>query len=513
MLVLPLSLTPPNLFSQQRLPPDDQYQTPEYAPPDPNNGRYAQIPQQAFTQQSNQNPNQYANPDLDSVEPQPPAPPFTSEQIEEMVAPIALYPDTLVAQILAASTYPVQVAGADNWLRMQRGASSEQIAAGADSQSNWDPSIKALTAFPSVLALMDHDLQWTTDLGNAYYSQPQDVLQVIQVMRRRAQAAGTLQNTEQEAVTYDQGNIQLAPVNPQIVYVPTYNPWDVYGRPVSPYPGFSLLGALQSFAGSAPVRFGLGIGMSAFSHTGFGWMSWALNWLTQSVLFHQSNYVSHSTTVARCTSPRSGSKYGSQWDGRTRQPNGYFAKQDSYNRPANGHDDQRSFSRPYRPSEEYANRLEEPRDRGYAGTYSRTAPQTYAYNRPQAPLTIPARPQIYARAGGYGFNGYPGQNWATRPALPSAIQQQNWHAPQATPQRGESLQQSYWGNRAYEAPAGRSFAKSYRTPQRSGGFHLFGGGRGEGRSDAYRAPKVSKGYGGGKSRERSGGHRDGGHHR
>ncbi len=111
--------------------------------------------------------------------------------------------------------------------------------------------MKALTAFPQVLAEMDRNMRWTTDLGNAYYNQPQDILQAVQVMRQRAQAAGNLQNTPQETVSYDQGNIEVAPANPQVVYVPAYNPWAVYGQPVSPYPGFSLLGAIGSFVGAA----------------------------------------------------------------------------------------------------------------------------------------------------------------------------------------------------------------------------------------------------------------------
>src|ERR1035438_1796159 len=156
-----------------------------------------------------------------------PAQPLDAAQLEQLVAPIALYPDTLVAQVVAASTYPGQIADADRWRQMQGDASPDQIVAAADAQ-NWDPSVKALTAFPQVLAQMNRNQQWTTDLGNAYYNQPQDVLQAVQVMRRRAQAAGTLESTPQQAVDYDQGYIQLTPVNPQVVYVPTYNPWTVY---------------------------------------------------------------------------------------------------------------------------------------------------------------------------------------------------------------------------------------------------------------------------------------------
>jgi hypothetical protein len=200
-------------------------------------------------------------------------------------------------------------------------ASSDQIAAGADAQP-WDPSVKALTAFPRVLAQMNYNLQWATELGNAYYNQPQDVLEAVQVMRQRAQAAGNLRSTPQEMVNYDQGNIVLAPVNPEVVYVPVYNPWAVYGQPVSPYPGFSLLGALGSFIGSSvgplAVRFGLGIATTAFMHTPFGLLAWGLDWLAHSVLFHGSNYYSHSTTVADWGFPHGGPRAFRAADGVSR---------------------------------------------------------------------------------------------------------------------------------------------------------------------------------------------------
>jgi hypothetical protein len=249
--------------------------------------------------------------------------PLNAQDLQQLVAPIALYPDTLVAQILTASTYPAQVADADRWRRAQGYASSEQIAAGADAQP-WDPSVKALTAFPQVLAQMNYNLQWTTELGNAYYNQPQDVLEAVQGMRQRAQAAGNLRSTPQEAVNYDQGNIVLAPVNPEVVYVPVYNPWAVYGQPISPYPGFSLLGALGSFIGSSfgplAVRFGLGIATTAFMHTPFGLLAWGLDWLAQSVLFHGSNYYSRSTTVADWGLPHGGPRALSRAQGFSRTP-------------------------------------------------------------------------------------------------------------------------------------------------------------------------------------------------
>ena len=223
--------------------------------------------------------------------------PLSGEQLQQLVAPIALYPDRLIALMLTASAYPAQIVDADSWLQARGSASPEQIVAGVDAQS-WDASVKALTAFPQVLAQMARNLPWTTDLGNAYYNQRPETLEAVQVLRSRAQTAGNLQTTAQESVSYVGGNIELAPVNPQVVYVPIYNPWAVYGQPVSPYPGFSLFGALGSFLNSSAVHWGLGIAMSAFSHTPWGWLAWGLNWLAQAVLFNNSDYDSSGSAVA-----------------------------------------------------------------------------------------------------------------------------------------------------------------------------------------------------------------------
>ena len=222
--------------------------------------------------------------------------PLNSDEVEQLVAPIALYPDPLVAQILAAATYPQQVTEADQWRLTRIGAPPEQIAAEADAQP-WDPSVKALTAFPQVLTQMDRNLQWTSDLGNAYYNQPQDVLEAVQVMRRRAQAAGNLQSTPQEIVRDNPGYIEVAPANPQVVYVPAYNPWTIYGEPIAPYPGFSLLGVLGDVLSATPLRFGAGIAMAAFSGTPWGWLAWGLDWLGHALLFDHADYYSHSQTV------------------------------------------------------------------------------------------------------------------------------------------------------------------------------------------------------------------------
>src|SRR6185437_16174776 len=227
--------------------------------------------------------------------------PLDPSQLEQLAAPIALYPDALLAQLLTAATYPAQVVDADAWLDARGNAPPDQVAAGADAHGDWDPSIKSLTAFPQVLDMMARNLQWTTDLGNAYYNQPQDVMQIVQVLRQRAEDAGTLRSTPQEPLDYQNGYIQLEPANEQTAYVPQYDPWTVYGNQISPFPGFSLAGAIGSFfssgLGQNAISYGLGSALGAFNEMPWGFLRWGLNWLANSVLFHNSDYFTQSTSV------------------------------------------------------------------------------------------------------------------------------------------------------------------------------------------------------------------------
>src|SRR5580698_9180729 len=144
---------------------------------------------------------------------------LSPDQLNQLVAPIALYPDSLVAQVLAASTYPTQVVDADRFVQSNQGVAPDQLAQMVDGQS-WDPSIKALAAFPSVLSNMDKNLDWTTQLGNAYYNQPQDVMSAVQTDRQQAYDSGKLRSTPQQVVTDSPGDVVIAPVNPAVVYVP-----------------------------------------------------------------------------------------------------------------------------------------------------------------------------------------------------------------------------------------------------------------------------------------------------
>jgi Protein of unknown function (DUF3300) len=133
----------------------------------------------------------------------PQGPPYTTqtpEELQRLVAPIALYPDSLVAQILAAATFPEQVVEANRWVQEHPDLKGDALAQAVD-QMQWDPSVKALTAFPSVLGNMDKNLSWTSSLGDASYNQQQDVMDAVQVMRQKAEAAGNLKNTPQQTVT------------------------------------------------------------------------------------------------------------------------------------------------------------------------------------------------------------------------------------------------------------------------------------------------------------------------
>jgi hypothetical protein len=162
----------------------------------------------------------------DARPPQAAPPPYmqgTPEQMQQLVAPIAMYPDSLVAQILAASTFPEQVVEADRWVQEHQGLKDDALGQAVDQQP-WDPSVKALTAFPSVLGNMDKNLSWTSSLGDAYYNQQQDVMDAIQVMRQRAERAGDLKTTPQQTVTTQGSTIVVQPANPDIVYVPAYDP-------------------------------------------------------------------------------------------------------------------------------------------------------------------------------------------------------------------------------------------------------------------------------------------------
>ena len=210
-----------------------------------------------------------------------------------MVAPIALYPDSLVAQILAASTFPEQVVEADRWVQAHPDLKGEDLGQAVDQQP-WDPSVKALTAFPSVLGNMDKNLSWTSSLGDAYYNQQQDVMDAVQVMRRRAQDAGNLKTTPQQTVTKQDSSVVIQPANPDVVYVPAYDPWLVYGDPIGPWPGWYPYPGI--WYGGPYLSFGVGFGIGFFGGFGWGWGHWGFDWHNRYALYGGGRYYSRSST-------------------------------------------------------------------------------------------------------------------------------------------------------------------------------------------------------------------------
>ena len=160
---------------------------------------------------------------------------FKQEQLDQMLAPIALYPDALLSQVLMASTYPLEIVEAARWLDQNKGLTGDALFSALKNQP-WDESVKSLCAFPEVLDRMNKDIAWTQKLGDAFLGQPEQVMDTVQSLRKRADAAGNLKSNEQQTVTVDNNYITVEPANPQVIYVPTYQPTVVYG--VWPYPAY-----------------------------------------------------------------------------------------------------------------------------------------------------------------------------------------------------------------------------------------------------------------------------------
>jgi hypothetical protein len=212
--------------------------------------------------------------------------------LDALVAPVALYPDALLSEVLVAATYPLEVAEAPQWLQQNRNLQGQQLMAAAR-QQNWDPSIQALVAFPDVLNLLSSNIRWTTDLGNAFLAQQADVMNAVQRMRAQAKAAGKLNSNPQENVTTetqgDRSAIDIQPANPAVVYVPQYNPEYIWGPPAyGYYPPLDY-----------PDYYGYGYGFGPgiyiggfFGGLGWGGWGWGPNWFNCSI-FQNYYFFNH----------------------------------------------------------------------------------------------------------------------------------------------------------------------------------------------------------------------------
>ena len=282
--------------------------------------------------------------------------PPSADVLYQMVAPIALYPDKLVAQILAGSTYPDQVSAAETWLAQNPGLKAAALSNAANAQP-WDPSVKSLTLFPNVLGQMASNLPWTTALGKAYYNDPADVMNAIQVMRGRAYKAGSLKDSSHlkvklvteappqksyipadtvplapvsaPVIAPPQQFIEIAPSEPSTVYVPQYNPTVVYGTPVPVYSGYSyvvpppppppvVVGGFATPVVAGLIGFGVGVAVTEVIGHPWGWNAWHVHWgepgqpgywvqgnrpppplARPAVVYNNQTYISNSTTVVQ----------------------------------------------------------------------------------------------------------------------------------------------------------------------------------------------------------------------
>ncbi|MYM28139.1 DUF3300 domain-containing protein [Duganella sp. CY15W] len=269
--------------------------------------------------------------------------PPTAEQLSQMVAPIALFPDKLVAQVLAGATYPEQITAANQWLAQNPALKGETLQ-NAEAAQPWDVSVKSLTAFPGVLNQMAGNPQWTRSLGEAYVNDPNDVMNAIQAMRLRAQQAGNLKNSPQlrvsttvrqapppdyapsaaEPLAYagpavippPPQTIVIEPAEPDVVYVPQYNPTVVYGEPVAVYPGWvrqQPAYSSENLVTTGLLSFGVGVlvGAAINHHHDNGWHAWGVNWGAPhpdhydhdggwhrpAVVYNNATYISKSVTV------------------------------------------------------------------------------------------------------------------------------------------------------------------------------------------------------------------------
>ena len=238
----------------------------------------------------------------------PPAARISNDQLDSLVAPIALYPDPLLAQALAASTYPLEIIQLQQWLLRHPELKGEALAAAVEKE-NWDPAVQGLAGLPDVVKRLGDDIKWTTDLGNAFLAQQSDVMDAVQRMRQKASGAGNLKTTEQQKVTTQvvqtKEVIVIQQANPQVIYVPAYNPVVVYGPPIYPYPPI-YYPPVGYYAAGVAIGFGVGVAMGAFWGGGWGY---GPRWGYGSVHINVNNrYVNHYNRY------NGGNRYNGNWN-------------------------------------------------------------------------------------------------------------------------------------------------------------------------------------------------------
>jgi hypothetical protein len=425
--------------------------------------------------------------------------PLSADQLQQIVAPIALYPDALVAQILGAATFPDQIAAASGWLQQNKSLTGTALMQAVDKQQ-WDPSVKALTQFPSVLDNLAKNLSWTSSLGEAYHTQAADVMSAVQALRAKAQAAGNLKSGSQITVVQQSPQvIVIQPTNPQVIYVPQYNPTVVYGTPVAT-PGYSTAAVVTT----AVLAFGIGIAVGAAMNNsccGWGYSYWNCNWHGGAVVYRSNVY--YGNTAWR------GGYYGSSATaygpyGAARVGNAYNPSTGTYARGA-------STVTPY--GTQKVGQAYNPNTGAYAATHqasnaygsygssvvSKNGNTAYTQHQTTAAGSVgsvqtSAGGKGVAASGAYGNSAAAGQTangnkYATANGNVYKNTGSGWNQTQGTPKSTSS----YSG-------ANSAAARGYGGQEKSSGASAFGGGGGGGGWQSRQASargSASRGGGGG----------------
>ncbi|HIJ61030.1 MAG TPA: DUF3300 domain-containing protein [Nitrospirae bacterium] len=232
---------------------------------------------------------------------------FSREQLEQITAPIALYPDALISQILMASTYPLEIVKADRWVRANKDLKGDTLAQELEKQ-NWDPSVKSLVNFPQVLQMMSDKLDWTQNLGDAFLADEKAVMDSIQSLRRKADSAGNLKSTKEQKVIFEKETIIIEPSNPQVIYVPVYNPTVVYGVWAYPaYPPFYYYP--PGYISTAVFYFGTGFVIG----TAWGYAWGRCNWWGGNVNININQNIQYNQFINRTKYEQKYQSFQGRW--------------------------------------------------------------------------------------------------------------------------------------------------------------------------------------------------------
>jgi hypothetical protein len=432
--------------------------------------------------------------------------PLSAEELQALVAPIALYPDALVAQILGAATFPDQVALASNWLQQNKSLTGTALTKAVDGQT-WDPSVKALTQFPSVLDNMAKNLSWASSLGEAYHTQAADVMTAVQTLRAKAKAAGNLKSGSQITVVEQSPQvIVIQPTNPQVVYVPTYNPTVVYGAPVVT-PGYSTAAVVTT----AVIAFGVGIAIGAAMSNSWGYSYWNCNWHGGTVVYRSTGYYGNSAWHGGYYGS-SASAYGPY--GSAHASAGYNPSTGTYARGASASNayGSQAVGQAYNPNTgAYAATHQTSNAYGSSGSsvYSKNGNTAYTQHATNANGTVAsaqtsAGGSAVAASGKYGNSGgvaqtANGNKYAAANGNVYKNTGSGWNQTQGAPKSTSSYSSAPKSTSSYSG-ANSAASRGYGGQEKSGGSSAWGGGGGGGgwqsRADSARG-SASRGGGGG----------------